>query len=55
MIQSISNMIGPVLGVALMTFLPIAAIMIVDIPGAAFAIVSLLFVTIPDIPQSNAE
>ena len=40
MIQSISNMLGPVLGAALMAFLPIAAIMIVDIL-AAFAIVCL--------------
>jgi DHA3 family macrolide efflux protein-like MFS transporter len=43
MIQSISNMMGPVLGAALMSFVPIAAIMIVDILGAAFAIVCLLF------------
>jgi DHA3 family macrolide efflux protein-like MFS transporter len=55
MIQSISNMLGPVLGAALMSFLPIAAIMIVDILGAAFAIVCLLFVIIPDIPQSNEK
>jgi DHA3 family macrolide efflux protein-like MFS transporter len=55
MIQSISNMIGPVLGAALMSFLPIAAIMLVDILGAAFAIACLLFVTIPDIPQTNTE
>jgi DHA3 family macrolide efflux protein-like MFS transporter len=55
MIQSISNMMGPVLGAALMSFVPIAAIMIVDILGAAFAIVCLLFVIIPDIPQSNEK
>ncbi len=55
MIQSISNMMGPVLGAALMSFVPIAAIMFVDILGAAFAIVCLLFVIIPDIPQSNEK
>jgi DHA3 family macrolide efflux protein-like MFS transporter len=55
MIQSISNMMGPVLVAALMSFVPIAAIMIVDILGAAFAIVCLLFVIIPDIPQSNEK
>lgn len=53
MIQSVSNMIGPVLGAALMSFLPMAAIMLVDIAGAAFAIGCLLFVVIPDIPQTN--
>ncbi len=55
MIQSLSNMLGPVLGAALMTYLPMAAIMLVDILGAAFAIVCLLFVIIPDIPQTNAK
>jgi len=55
MIQSISNMMGPVLGAALMSFLPIAAVMIVDILGAAFAIVCLLFVIIPDIPQTSEK
>ena len=55
MIQSISNMMGPVLGAALMSFLPISSIMIVDILGAAFAIVCLLFVIIPDIPQTNEK
>ncbi|HDG0616611.1 TPA: MFS transporter, partial [Escherichia coli] len=55
MIQSISNMMGPVLGAALMSFLPISSIMIVDILGAAFAIVCLLFVIIPDITQTNEK
>jgi DHA3 family macrolide efflux protein-like MFS transporter len=55
MIQSISNMMGPVLGAALMAFLPIASIMLVDILGAAFAIGCLLFVTIPDIPRSDEK
>ena len=31
MIQSVSNMLGPVLGAALMSFFPIASIMLVDI------------------------
>ncbi|MDL2248734.1 MFS transporter, partial [Tyzzerella sp. OttesenSCG-928-J15] len=52
LISSISTMIGPVLGAALMGFMPIANIMLVDILGAAFAIICLLFVKIPDIPQS---
>jgi len=52
LVNSISNMLGPVLGAALMGILPIASIMLVDIFGAVFAIVCLLFVTIPDIPQT---
>lgn len=53
MIQSVSNMLGPVLGAALMAFFPIAFIMLVDILGAAFAIVCLLLVAIPDLPQTG--
>ena len=55
LINSISNMLGPVLGAALMGFLPISSIMLVDIFGAGFAIVCLLFVAIPDISQSGEE
>ncbi len=53
LITSISNMLGPVLGAALMGFIPIAGIMLVDIVGALFAIVCLLFVKIPDIPRNT--
>lgn len=52
LVTSISTMLGPVLGAALMGIVPIASIMLVDIFGAAFAIVCLLFVTIPDVPRS---
>ena len=55
LVHSISSMLGPVLGAALMTFLPMSSIMLVDIIGATFAIVSLLFVTIPSIPRSSEE
>ncbi|MEL7623809.1 MAG: MFS transporter [Clostridiales bacterium] len=51
LINSISTMLGPVLGAALMGMFPIASIMLVDILGAALAIFCLLFVKIPDIPQ----
>ena len=53
MVNSISNMLGPALGAALMAFLPIAGIMLVDIVGAALAIVCLLFVTIPDLHKTG--
>ncbi len=55
MIQSLSGMLGPVLGAALMALLPMAAIMLVDILGAAFAIICLLFVVVPDIAQSGEK
>lgn len=52
MINSISTMLGPVLGGLLMSLLPMSPIMLVDILGAALAIICLLFVKIPDIPRS---
>ncbi|MGF7012454.1 DHA3 family macrolide efflux protein-like MFS transporter [Lachnospiraceae bacterium PF1-22] len=52
LINSLSNMLGPVLGAALMGVAPIATIMLIDIVGALFAIVCLLFVNISDIPRS---
>ena len=52
LVSSISNMLGPVLGAALMGVFSIASIMLVDISGAIFAIVCLLFLKIPDVPQS---
>ncbi|MEM5769580.1 MAG: MFS transporter, partial [Bacillota bacterium] len=55
LITSFSTMLGPVLGAALMGFIPIAGIMLVDIFGAVFAIVCLLFVSIPDIPQTSQK
>lgn len=55
LVTSLSSMLGPVLGAALMGFLPVASIMLVDIFGALFAIVCLLFVTIPDVPRANEK
>ncbi len=52
MIQSVSTMIGPALGALLMATASMPAIMLVDIVGAAFAILCLFFVKIPDIPKS---
>jgi DHA3 family macrolide efflux protein-like MFS transporter len=52
LIASGGTLLGPVLGAFLISFIPIAPIMLVDILGAAFAIGSLLFVTIPDLPRS---
>lgn len=55
LVNSSCTMLGPVLGAALMAIAPIASIMLVDILGAAFAIICLLFVKIPDIPQSEEK
>jgi DHA3 family macrolide efflux protein-like MFS transporter len=52
MIQSLSSMLGPVLGAALMGFMPIYAIMLIDIVGAAFAVICLMFVHVPDLPRT---
>lgn len=48
MIFSISNIAGPALGALLITILPIEQVLLLDVAGAVCAIVSLLFVTIPD-------
>ncbi len=55
MVASVSSMLGPVLGAALMAFAPISSIMLVDIAGAVFAIICLLFVKIPSLPQSGEK
>jgi len=55
MINSLASMLGPVLGATLMNLLPVAYVMLIDILGATFAIVCLLFVKIPDIPQSGEK
>lgn len=53
LVESSSAMLGPVLGAALMAFSSISSIMLVDIVGAAFAIVCLLFINIPKIEQDK--
>lgn len=55
LINSLSNMLGPVLGAALMAVLPIWAIMLVDIAGALFAVGCLMFVRIPDVQRTRPD
>lgn len=55
LIVSISSMLGPALGAGLMAIFPMASIMLVDIAGAAFAIVCLLFISLPDIARSGEK
>lgn len=52
LVVSVSTMAGPALGAVLMSIFPMAAVMLVDIIGAAFAILCLLTISIPDIPRS---
>jgi DHA3 family macrolide efflux protein-like MFS transporter len=55
MVNSLSNMFGPVMGAALYGILPMAAIMLVDIAGAVFAIACLLMVKIPNTLQRGEK
>jgi len=55
LIVSVSTMLGPALGAGLMSAFPMAAIMLVDIVGAAFAVLCLLTVSIPDIPRTSGK
>lgn len=53
LIVSLSTMAGPALGAWLMAAFPIAAVMLVDIAGAAFAILCLLMIALPDVPRRS--
>ena len=47
MLQSVSSIAGPALGTLAITYFSIAQVLYLDVIGAAVAIVSLFFVTIP--------
>lgn len=49
-IQSVSNIAGPALGALAIGLMDIGYVLLIDIAGAAFAILSLLFVHIPSPP-----
>lgn len=53
LITSVSTMLGPALGAGMMAVLPIAPIMLVDIIGAALAILCLLTISLPNVPGSG--
>lgn len=52
LIVSVSSMLGPALGAGLMSVLPLSALMLVDVAGAAFAILCLTRVTLPGLPPA---
>lgn len=54
MIQSSCNIAGPALAALLLSFMKMTNILLLDVAGAAFACISLLFVTIPD-PERKAD
>ncbi len=48
-LQSMSSIAGPAIGTLAITYLPISDVLFLDVIGAAAAIISLFFVTIPHI------
>lgn len=52
LLQSVSSIGGPALGTLAITYLPISKVLYMDVIGAAAAVTSLLFVTIPRLPAS---
>jgi DHA3 family macrolide efflux protein-like MFS transporter len=51
--QSVSGIAGPALGALAISYLPISKVLYLDVIGAAAAIISLLFVTIPHIKSTG--
>ena len=54
MLQSISSIAGPAIGALAISYLPISEVLYLDVLGAAAAIISLLFVSIPHV-QSRSD
>ena len=54
MINSVGNIAGPALGALLIVNFKMQYVLMIDIVGAAFACISLLFVTIPN-PEKSTE
>lgn len=55
LITSVSTMLGPALGAAMLAVWPIAPLMLVDVAGAVFAILCLLGVALPGVPGGGAQ
>lgn len=53
MLQSVSSIAGPALGTLAITYFSISQVLYLDVIGAAVAITSLLFVTIPHLPVDS--
>lgn len=55
MLQSVSMIAGPAIGTLAITYFPISSVLYLDVIGAFFAIVSLLFISIPSLEKRNIE
>lgn len=55
MLQSVSSIAGPALGTLAISYLPISSVLYLDVIGAAVAVISLLFVTIPHPSRSDVK
>ncbi|MGE8377677.1 MAG: MFS transporter, partial [Sphingobacterium sp.] len=55
MLQSVSSIAGPALGTLAISYFPISSVLYLDVIGAAVAITSLLFVTIPHLSRSDVK
>lgn len=55
MLQSVSSIAGPALGTLAISYFPISSVLYLDVIGAAVAIISLLFVTIPHLSRSDVK
>ena len=53
MLQSVSSIAGPAIGALAISYLPISQVLYLDVLGAAAAIISLLFVSIPHVQSSS--
>lgn len=55
MLQSVSSIAGPALGTLAISYFPISQVLYLDVIGAAVAITSLFFVTIPHLSRSDMK
>lgn len=55
MLQSVSMIAGPALGTLAITYAPISKVLYLDVLGACLAIISLLFVVIPQVMVNREE
>lgn len=55
MLQSVSSIAGPALGTLAISYFPISSVLYLDVIGAAVAVISLLFVTIPHLSGSDVK
>lgn len=55
MLQSVSTIAGPAVGTLAITYFPISEVLYLDIIGAAVAIISLLFVSIPHLKTEGGS